>query len=320
VLKDITAQVKPNFDQTFPSAAVDKMTVDGKIHGGPRDSSMILIWYNKALAAKAGVDVPAIKTWEQFLAAVTKAKDAGVTPMVLGGKDKWPAMHIYAYLALRLAGADGLVAARAGKDGGFASSAFVKAGDELKRLGDLKPFQTGFADAAFEKAAGQFGDGKALFDITGSFGYGVHQRTAADGKGVPDADLGMIPFPMVEGGKGDPTDVIGGAGGFVVTAGAPKEAVDFLVHFVSKSSQERAAATGLWIPFAKGAGEAMTNPFFKQISTWVGGAKNFQLYLDQALGAAVGGALNDASIDILLGTTTPKDAAATIEEARRMYH
>ena len=112
--------------------------------------------------------------------------------------------------------------------------------------------------------------------------------------------------------------VFGGADGWAVSNGSPKEAAEFLKYLVSKKVQERSAAAGLWIPAAKGAGDALVNPFFKQIATMIGGAKNFQLYLDQAFGPSVGGSVNEAATDLALGATTPKDAAAHIEEARTM--
>ena len=35
-----------------------------------------------------------IKTWDDLLAAVKKLKAAGITPLVVGGADKWP-LHFY---------------------------------------------------------------------------------------------------------------------------------------------------------------------------------------------------------------------------------
>lgn len=318
VVQDITAAVKSDFEAEFPKSGLDTFSLDGKIYGAPRNAAMVVLWYNKDLAAKAGVDVTAIKTWDDFLAAVKKAKDAGITPIIAGGKDKWPVHFYYGYLSLRIAGKAGLDAAKAGKDGGFENPAFVKVGEEFKKLVDLKPFQDGFGDSTFDKAAGQFGDGKALFHLMGSFGYGVHHRNAVDGKGIPDEKVGVIPFPAVAGGKGDPTDVFGGADGWVVSAGAPKEATEFLKFLVSKKVQDKSAAAGFWMPAAKGSGDNLQNPFFKEMAGFIGKAKDFQLYLDQAFGPAVGGAVNEAATDLALGATTPKDAAAHIEEARKM--
>lgn len=145
----------------------------------------------------------------------------------------------------------------------------------------------------------------------------MHKRNAADGKGFPDENLGLIGFPAVTGGKGDASDFFGGADGWVISNGAPKEAAQFMSYLVSKQEQEKSAA-GLGIPAAKGAGDKLVNPFFKRISGLIGSAKDFQLYLDQDFGPAVGGAVNEAATDLAVGATSPKDAANHIEEAREM--
>jgi len=317
-MEDLTPLFKEQgWMDVFPEGLIKLIGTDNGIWSVPVNIHRSnVMWYIPANLKKWGVEAP--KTWDDFLAVVPKVKDAGVTPIVVGGKDKWPVHFYYGYLALRIAGKAGLEAAKAGKDGGFENPAFIKAGEEFKKLIDLHPFQAGFADSTFDKASGQFGDGKALFHLNGSFAYNVHQRNAVDGKGLPDAKVGLIPFPAVKGGKGDASDVFGGADGWVVSTGAPKEATEFLTYLLSQKVQERSAELGLWIPAAKGAGDKLQNPFFKQIAGLISNSKDFQLYLDQAFGPAVGGAVNDAAADLALGAVTPKDAAAILEESRKM--
>lgn len=318
VTQNITDQVKATFDETLPTGAVQAFSYQGDIVGAPSKVSLIVLWYNKALAEKAGVDVSQIETWDDFLAAVETAKAAGVTPIVAGGKDKFPLHYYVAYLAERIMGTDGLAAARAGEDGGFNNPDFVKALEEFKRLADLEPFQNGFASATFAKESGMFGDGEALFELAGQWNYSTQKANSATGEGLPEADLGMMPFPAYPGGKGDPSDVVGGVNGWVVTKDAPKEAVDFLKYWVSKPVEEKYAAAGQWIPIAKGAGEALTNPFFKEVSQMSADAANMQLYLDQAFGPNLGGAVNDISADLATGAITPEEAAQTLEDYREM--
>ena len=51
--------------------------------------------------AKAGVDGTTIKTWDDLLAAVKKLKAAGMTPIAVGGADKWPLHFYWTHLAMR---------------------------------------------------------------------------------------------------------------------------------------------------------------------------------------------------------------------------
>ena len=43
-----------------------------------------------------------------------------------------------------------------------------------------------------------------------------------------------------------------------------------------------------------------------------------QLYLDQAFGPNLGGAVNDISVDLAVGAITPEEAVQTLEDYREM--
>ena len=244
------------------------------------------------------------------------AKAAGVTPIVVGGKDKWPLHFVYSLLAMRIVGADGIAAAAAGEDGGFGNDGFVKVGEELVRLAALEPFQRGFMDSGYDKATGLFGDGDGLFHIMGNWDYGASKAGSTSGEGLTDAQTGMISFPMVEGGAGDPTATFGGINGWLATEGASQEAVDFLCFMLNKENQTKAGAEGFWIPVAKGSSGEITNPFNAMVSEHLAGSAYHQLFLDQALGASVGGTVNDVAADLASGATDPEEAANRVEEAR----
>ena len=99
LVKDLTADVEPWIGNlTEPSR--QPYQIDGKTYGVPFDHGMVGFWYNKALFAKAGVSAPPA-TWTEFLDAVRKLKAAGITPIALAGKEKWPAHFYWTYLAMR---------------------------------------------------------------------------------------------------------------------------------------------------------------------------------------------------------------------------
>ena len=107
---------------------------------------MVGFWYNKDLFTKAGIDGPPT-TWNEFLADVQKLKAAGITPIAVGEKDKWPGIFWWAYLSLRIAGKDAMNKA-GDRRRQLQQPGFVEAGEQLKELVDLKPFQEGFLGAA----------------------------------------------------------------------------------------------------------------------------------------------------------------------------
>ena len=111
---------------------MNAFTVDGKVVGLPQQVSEVGFWYNKALTDQAGIDVEAIKTWDDFLTAVQKAKDAGLTPISVGGMDKWPLHFYWSYLAMREAGQQGFVDAQNGEGEGFRSRTLRQSGRGLQ--------------------------------------------------------------------------------------------------------------------------------------------------------------------------------------------
>jgi len=110
VLEDITKDVADLTPKLSP-AAVAAFTVNDKVYGLPYNVSQVGFMYNKELFAKAGVDGSKITTWDDLLAAVKQLKAANVTPIVVGGADKWPLHFYWTYLAVRIGGKAGFEAA-----------------------------------------------------------------------------------------------------------------------------------------------------------------------------------------------------------------
>lgn len=314
VIEDITAQVK-DFAPTVAPAAVAAFTRDGKVYGVPQALTQVGFFYNKELFAKAGIDATKIKTWDDLLAAVKTLKAAGITPIVLGGADKWPVHFYWTHLAGRIGGKPAFEAALRGESGGFEADTFQKAGDTFKQLVDLQPFQTGFLGYKHPQATGFFADGKGAMMLGISSVYSQQRALATDKKGLSDEQLGWFDFPTVPGGKGDPTDTLGGITGWLVTKGAPKETIEFLKTFVSRDVQSKLASQGFLVPVAVGADAGLVSPFMRNVAQNLARSKYHQNFWDQDLGPSVGRVVNDATTEIAGGTMAPKDAAKAIQAA-----
>ena len=310
-LKDITAEAAP-FEENLARTAVNAFKVDGKTVGVPFDTGLVAFYYNKDLFKKAGVNAEAIKTWDDFLGAVKALKAAGITPIINGGGDKWPMHFYYSYLIMRIGGENALADAKAGKNGGFKNSTFVEAGKRLRDLAALEPFQPGYLATKYGEAAGMFGDGKGAMQLMFELLPVMQGPSSTNGKGLPEDDIGIFPFPIVPGGKGKATDTIHG---FLVTKSAPPEAVDFLKFFSQEKYAKEAAASGGYIPIYKGTATAITDPLFRQIADILSQTTYHQNFLDQDLGPSVGRVINDVSVSVAEGKITPEAAAAAIQEA-----
>ncbi len=209
----------------------------------------------------------------------------------------------------------GVPSALAGKGDGFASETFVRSGELLKQLSDTKPFQPGFLAATAPQTYGLFGDGKAAMILMGNWMYNGQKVNSVSKQGLADDEMGMFAFPMVPGGKGQPTDTLGGINGWLITKGAPAEAVDFLELFLSPENQRVLASQAFFIPVAKGADADMTNPFFKQVVQNIAASGYHQLFYDQMLGPDVGRVVNDVATEIAGGSLSPQEAAQQVQEA-----
>ncbi len=316
LLKDITADLDADggkWRKSFAPGALAVFANDGKNYGVPWDMGMVGWWYNKDLFKKAGIDKePA--TWSEFLAAVKKLKDAGITPIALGEKDSWTGMHMWSYLATRIGGEKGFKAAL-DRSGSFADPAFVKAGEELKKLIDMQPFQDGFLGATHDDMQAALGNSKAAMILGGQWSPSVQAANSADKKGV--ANLGMFGFPAVEGGAGDGSDCVGGGNGFAVGKDATPEAIDFVKFLTNVENQTTIAKSGTGIPVVAGAEVGITDANMKLVQAKFAQAKYFQLYYDQFLPGAVGGAINDNTQKLFAGTASPEDVAKAIEASAK---
>ena len=315
-LRPIEDVLSDEAKEAVGSAGIAAYTAeDGHLYGVARDVAEVVLWHNKALFEQAGVDPASMETWEGFLAGVQTFKDAGITPIAVGAKDKWPAHFWWSKLVVRQAGMEGFQAAARGEGDGFAGEDFVKAGEYFLELAEMEPWQQGFLAAGYGDASGYFGDGKAAMHLMGDWDYGAMKDNSANKLGIPDDQLGILPFPTIEGGKGDPTDTLGGLGGVLFSKNASDAAVKWIEFFNNQENQAKYAKDAYYIPISKGAADVMTNPFKVQIARNIGNAHWHALFFDQALGPNVGGVVNDVSADLAANAISAEEAAELIKEA-----
>ncbi len=314
LVRDITEHLATDgWGETFNQAALGLYASDGKNFGVPWNVGMVGVWYNKALFSQAGIEtIPT--TWTDFLAAVSALKAAGITPIAIGGKDKWPAHFIWVYLAIRNGGRAAFEAAYS-REGAFTDPAFVKAGADLKELVDLEPFQEGFLGATFPDESALMGNGKAAMEIMGQWAPSSQVSESESGTGLGE-DLGFFTFPMVEGGAGDPNDALGGCDGYAIGINAPDAAIDFVRHLTSLETQTMLASEGIAVlPVINGADTAITDPNLVGVKESLAKAQYLQLYYDQYLPPAVGATVNDAVQALVAGSASPEDVADMIESS-----
>ncbi|MFD5780754.1 ABC transporter substrate-binding protein [Streptomyces sp. NPDC126933] len=202
----------PGLKSNFLPSVFNTAVVDGKAYGVPmRGTQPVLLFNNREVLADAGVAEP--KTWDELLAAVKKLKAKGVTPIALGGGDKWPTLMWFEYLYDRVAGPGLFEKALSGDKSVWESADSKKALSMLKELIDTGAFGTNYDSVKFTDGGSPalLAGGKAGFELMGSWAYSTQQDANPD---FAKDDLGYTTFPSVAGGKGDAADLVGNTNNF----------------------------------------------------------------------------------------------------------
>lgn len=317
LLRDITADLTADdsaWQNSFSAqSALDLYAYEGVNYGVPLNFGAVGLWYNTRLFAEAGIESTP-ETWDEFLATVQQLKDAGITPIALGGRDKWPGHFWWVQLAIREGGQAAFENAYT-RAGAFTDAPFVAAGERLQELIALEPFQTDFMAMSYGQAAGLVGNGEAAMELMGQWAPGVQQGNSTSGEGLPEGELGWFPFPFIESGAGDSSDVLGGGDGFAVGANAPDEAIDFLRFLTTPEVQTRFVELGTgFVPTIGDAEAAVTDPLLQAVMEARNNAVYYQLYYDQFLPPAIAQAVLDAVEGLFVGTLSPENAAQEIED------
>ncbi len=310
-VKDISNAVKATADSIGGAAA--GWQVNGKQYGLPYSVGVVGFWYRTDLFEQAGITSPPA-TMDELNSAVGKLKAAGITPVALGGKDKWPDAFYFGYLATSLCSKEALQ--KASEDAKLDDECFTKAADQLKKFIDTEPFQKGFlgtpAQQGAASSAGAIANGKAAMELMGHWNGGVITGLTPDKKPL-GAKLGWFPFPTVEGGEGTPDMTFGGGDGFSCTAQSPPACEDFLNFLLSREQQMRFGELNVGLPVAEGTSVSVKDPTVQGVLKARDASSYTQLYFDKALPTAKGAALNDAIANMFAGAAKPADVIKSAE-------
>jgi len=299
---DLSSAAKANVGD----AALAGESIDGKVYAVPFDFLPEGIYYSKDLFQKAGI-TSTPTTISELEADVAKLKGIGVAPIAVGAKDAWPAAHWYYNFALRECSQK--VLNSSANDLKFDDKCWTKAGNDLASFVKTDPFNQGFLTTAAQQGAGSsaglLANHKAAMELMGGWDPGVIASLTPDQKPLPD--LGWFPFPAVDGGKGDPSALLGGIDGYSVSKNAPKEATQFLEFLVTKDQQEAYAKAFDAIPVNKDAQEVVTEGYNVSALQAFNKAAYASQYLDTLYGQNVGNAMNTAVVNLLAGKGSASD-------------
>jgi raffinose/stachyose/melibiose transport system substrate-binding protein len=155
----------------------------GHIYALWQAASPLLVYYNKAELKKLGVGVPT--TFEQFDAILPKAKAAGLTPFTVGNVDKWPALHYWYEVANQYISKQAMRDMLAREPGAkFKSPGMIASATKIQQWAKAGYFNDDFNGIGYDDSIRQFGQGKALFYVAGSWASNTFYDAMKNNVGV----------------------------------------------------------------------------------------------------------------------------------------
>jgi raffinose/stachyose/melibiose transport system substrate-binding protein len=255
---------------------------------------------------------------DDLYADITKLKAANITPIAVGGKDKWPDAFYWGYFAVRECSQATLQKATQTID--FSDPCFLKAGQDVQKLLAAKPFQAGFLGTSAQQGAGSsaglVANGKAAMELQGHWNSGVIGGLTPNKKALPSSKLAWFGFPTVAGGQGAPDAAFGGGDGFSCSVKAPPACADFLNFLLNAENQKAFAATGTGLPVTPAAESAVTDVTLKGVLSFRDKSSFVELYFDKALPTAIGTALNNEVSNMFAGGSSPQKIVDAVAKAK----
>ncbi|MFW6640816.1 extracellular solute-binding protein [Nocardiopsis algeriensis] len=317
-LDDMLAE-NPEFAGSFIPSVLESGKIDGVQYGIPlRGTQPVILFYNEAVFEEAGAEPP--ETWDDILDLVDTFNEEGVTPFALAGADPWTEQMWLQYLVDRIGGPEVFERIVGGDSEGWRDPAVLEAAEMVAELVDRGAFGDAYASVSYTEggASTLLSEGRAAMHLMGSWEYSTHLDQAED---FAKEDLGYTAFPPIDGGKGDPANVVGNPTNFFsVTSDSPH--LDSALEFLTYTSQEEYVADMVAngeVPTTTGAEELLADSPSPDFATFqyemVRDAPHFQLSWDQALPPDVATPMVTEIESLFNGQSTPEqfvDALAAL--------
>ncbi|MDR9854076.1 extracellular solute-binding protein [Paenibacillus sp. VCA1] len=235
---------------TFQDGLLDWYSFDGHTYAVPDGNNIGVVYYNKELFEKGGVNVPT--TFEDMLDVVKTLKQKGIQPMAIGEKDTWTGSFLFMNMLLRTNNGPGFLKDVLDKKKTFEDQAFKEAVDAFQNLIQAGAFQEGVTSFDYNAGENLFKTGKAAMYFMGTWATGGIETSSVNGK------VGVFKFPTING-KGNPDEFMLAPGSaFAISADSKHldETKAFLNWFMVNFPKEAFEAKG-----AVGIGQKVDGDF-----------------------------------------------------------
>jgi raffinose/stachyose/melibiose transport system substrate-binding protein len=196
----------------------------GTLYGISPVAEDVIVYYNKSKLSALGLSVPT--NFSEFEKALAAAKNAGELPIMLGGADGWPIIHVWGLIEGAFVDPEQTRSWIFDAGGNqYATSARIKAAVKLEEMVKAGYFGNDSLGIGYDDANAMFIDGEGVFNLTGTW------MTAQLNEGMGD-NVGAFAMPRSSGG-------VAGGGSFALPwhisskSANPDLAAKFIAHLMS---------------------------------------------------------------------------------------
>lgn len=295
----------------FVPSALANASFNDRIYGVPIAITIVPVFYNKEIFEKFQITIPT--TFDELLSVIDTLNEEKIIPFALANKTKWPGALIYMYLASRIADHHLFINAYERNGAGYNDNAYVEAGELIQQLVKRGAFNSDFNKLPFDTGQSRqlMYSGKAAMEIQTNAYINFIRNEAPEF----EEKLGIFPFPVINGGDGKMTDLIGGVSPVLsISANTkyPKEAIALVealtsIELAEQLSNETGAISAI-------NGVRYSDPFAQQFHEMLLNATYVQSYYDQVLPASLAELHKDTTQGLFGLSITPVEAAQQMEE------
>jgi raffinose/stachyose/melibiose transport system substrate-binding protein len=232
------------WDQVIPKEVVSQTSSDGKLWAVGDEVETTMMFYNREIFARLGLQVPETMD-ELHTIAQTLQAEGYSTPIGLGGADRWPISHWQSMAFGRFAGPAGIDRVMFG-DGRWDSEEFVAASAFIQDLADRGYFGNNPNAVGYAEVMDAFWAGDIPMTYTGPWVIGDAIRALGDE--IQNFGVFMLP-PLGPGQSIYPTESIGSGWYISAASASPDLAAEMVNHvFFRKESRIRLLNSGETIP------------------------------------------------------------------------
>jgi raffinose/stachyose/melibiose transport system substrate-binding protein len=287
--------------------AKQRATYDGKVYGVPVQVEEIVVYYNRDLVPEEP------KTVDELRQIADDLKGQGITPFSFGDQEQWPAGHMFSIGVSNILGREGLDNIFYG-DGRWDTPEVVTAIDLLFRdFVESGYYPEGVNAITYDDANALFYSGEAAMNPTGTW------LVSTIVESVQDFEVGIFPFPSIDGSGISPPAGVGGGLFVAKNAKNPQGAITFIDYLLQDDTERLAMEKFNTIPAHPVDTKGLdVSGLFKQVLDDLSGSTEegaFGYNIDVLAPQNFNDVMFTGFQEVLNGSRSPEEQAAALQEA-----